>query len=105
MSGLLNLGSIVLGLIAWVLPIVNLVQHDKARHKNWAALSMASVSACAVSLCMQIFYGNHLVKIEDWSALMDTSSAIAWAATILLAVTVILNAITLAVYHEKKSDR
>jgi cytochrome c oxidase subunit 4 len=104
MSGLLNLGSIVLGLIAWVLPIANLMRYDKARHRNWAALSMASFSACTVSLCMQIFYGNHLVKIEDWPALMDTSSAVTLVSIILTVVTVILNAVTIAVYHGKKSN-
>jgi len=51
---------------------------------------------------MQIFYADHLVKIEDWSALMDTSNAVALVATLLLAVTIILNAITLVVYHGKK---
>lgn len=104
-TGLLNLGSLIFGLIALILPVVNLIRCDKTQHRNWATLSMASASACAVSLCMQILYGYHLVMIEDWSALMDTSSAVAWAATILLAVTIILNLITLIVYHEKKSDR
>mgnify|MGYP000955445992 CR=1 FL=1 len=98
----LNLGSIVLGLIAWILPVVNLVQHNKADHRNWAVFSVASVSACAISLCMQIFYTDHLVKIEDWSALMDTAHAVALVAILLLIVTIILNAITLGVYCEKK---
>lgn len=100
---MLNLGSLVLGLIAWILPIVNLVLHNKANNRKWVVFSVASVSACAVSLCMQIFYTNHLVKIEDWSALMDTSHAVASVATLLLAVTIILNSITLAVYYGKKS--
>jgi cytochrome c oxidase subunit 4 len=100
-AGWLNLGSLLLGLIAWILPVVNLVQHNKADHRNWVAFSVASVSACAISLCMQIFYTDHLVKIEDWSALMDTSSAVALVATVLLAVTIILNAITLVVYSRK----
>jgi len=101
-TGWLNLGSLVLGLIAWILPIVNLMQHNKADHRNWAAFSVASVSACAISLCMQIFYTDHLVKIEDWSALMDTSHAVALVATLLLVVTIILNAITLVVYYGNK---
>ncbi|MHB8061781.1 MAG: hypothetical protein ACYDG2_03970 [Ruminiclostridium sp.] len=97
----LNLVSLILGLIAWILPVVNLMQHNKADRRNWAVFSVASVSACAISLCMQIFYTNHLVKIEDWSALMDTSSAVALVATLLLVVTIILNAITLVVYGKK----
>ncbi len=99
----LNLGSLIFGLIAWILPVVNLVWKDKAAGRNWAVLSAASVSACAVSLCMQIFYTNHLVMIEDWSALMDTSSAVALVSTVLLAVTIVLNVITLVVYYRKKS--
>ena len=102
MFGLLNLGSLIFGLIAWVLPIINLVQRGKDRHGNWAAFSVASVSACAVSLCMQIFYGNHLVKIEDWSALADTSSAVVRVSTLLLVVTMILNVVTLVVHRGRK---
>jgi cytochrome c oxidase subunit 4 len=101
-AGLLNLGSLVLGLIAWILPVVNLMQHNTVNHRHWVAFSVASVSACAVSLWMQILYTNHLVKIKDWSALMDTSYAVALVATLLLAVTIILNVITLVVYHGKK---
>jgi len=90
----LNLGSFVLGLIAWILPVAALVRRRKA---NPVALSLASVSACAVSLCMQLFYADHLVKIADWSALMDTSRAVAMVSALLLAVTAILNAVAWAV--------
>ena len=61
-AGWLNLGSLLLGLIAWILPVVNLVQHNKADHRNWVAFSVASVSACAISLCMQIFYTRSFGK-------------------------------------------
>lgn len=97
----LNLGSLVLGLIAWILPIINLLQHNKAEHRNWVVFSVASIGACAISLCLQLYYANHLVKIEDWSALIDTSHAVALVATFLLVVTIILNAITLIVYRGK----
>lgn len=100
---LLNLGSLILGLIAWTLPVVNLVRHNKANHKNWVIFSVTSVSACAISLCMQIFYTNHLVKIEDWSALMDTSSAVVMVATLLLTVTIILNTMVLVIHYGKNS--
>ena len=41
-----NVGSLILGLIAWILPIVNLAKYNKAKHKNWIALLFASMSAC-----------------------------------------------------------
>jgi hypothetical protein len=103
-AGWLNLGSLVFGLIAWVLPVVNLVQYSKAGRRNWGVFVLASVGACAISLCMQIFYTSHLVKIADWSALMDTSGAVALVAAVLLAGTIILNTITLIVYNKKADD-
>lgn len=42
------------------------------------------------------FYTDYLVKIEDWTALMDTSYAVAFVSLILLMVTIILNVISLA---------
>jgi len=97
----LNLGSLVLGLIAWILPVVNLLRYGKHDHRNWTALSIMSISACAISLCFQIFEINHRVKVEDWSALMDTMNAVAFVSAILLIVTIILNVITLIVYRDR----
>ncbi len=102
MLGLLNLGSLVFGMIAWILPIIDLVQHSKASHRRCAVFSVSSVSACAISLCLQIFEMNHRVNIQDWAALLDTSYSVASVATLLLAGTVILNAITLVVHYRKR---
>ncbi|MEY8417189.1 cytochrome c oxidase subunit 4 [Tissierella praeacuta DSM 18095] len=98
---LLNVGSLVLGLIAWILPIINLVKSEKNNHDNWATLSVISISSCAISLCFQIFYNNHLVKIADWSALMDTTGAVSFVSAVLLTVTIILNVITLVIYGNR----
>ncbi|QDP39347.1 hypothetical protein [Radiobacillus deserti] len=95
MIGLLNLFSLILGLIAWILPLVTLFRDKKQHDKNWVVLSISSVSACAISLSLQIFYSYHLVQIEDWSALMDTAGAVAFVSATLVIVTIILNAINL----------
>ena len=97
--GLLNLGSLLFGLVAWVLPIIYLA-NKKAENKNRVAFSVASVSMCAVSLYLQILYGNHLVRIGDWSALMDTSNAVVLASSVLIVVTVALNAFPFPVYSK-----
>jgi cytochrome c oxidase subunit 4 len=97
----LNLGSLVLGLIAWILPIVNLAKLNKVENKNWYAYSLLSVAACAISIFMQILYQNHLVNIEDWSAIMDTSHGVAFVSSVLLAVTLVLNMITFVKYGKK----
>lgn len=101
-AGWLNLGSLVFGLIAWILPVINLMQQNKADSRNLVVFSVASVSACAISLCIQIFSIRFLVTSEDWSALMDTTPALVLVASLLLVVTLLLNAITLGVYYGKK---
>lgn len=97
--GYLNFGSLLLGLIAWILPIVNLAKHNKAEHKNWVAFSIASFIACSVSLFFQIVYQDYLVKIEDWSAIMDTSGALVLVSAVLIVVTIVLNIIALLKYR------
>lgn len=95
--GCLNLGSLALGLIAWILPVVNL----RSNNKNWMILSIASISACSISLLLQIIYTNYLVRINDWSALMDTMGAVVFAASVLFIVTILLNTTTILAYRKK----
>lgn len=92
--GWLNVGSMVFGLIGCILPVINIILGSKFVNKNWIAFSIVSISACAVSLWMQIIYINHLINIEDWTAIMDISNAIVSISGLLLLVTIILNTIS-----------
>ena len=92
----LNVGSLLLGLLAWTLPLVNLVRY----RENVAALAILSMGACAISLSFQIFYHYHLVKIGDWSAIMDITGTMAFASAMLITGTILLNAVTL-IRHKK----
>ncbi|WP_328797863.1 hypothetical protein [Heyndrickxia oleronia] len=101
MAGLLNFGSLILGLIALTIPVVNFIQYKKQINKNRGVLSFISTSSCAVSLCFQILYCYYLVEIEDWSALMDITGAMAFVAMLLLIITIILNTINLIVFRDR----
>ena len=96
----LNLGSLILGLIAWILPIVNLLKHNKIKHKKWYILIFSSLCACSISLLLQIFYSKYLTGKEDWSALMDISKGVAYISLVMVLVTVLLNLIIIAVYKK-----
>ncbi|MEC2077760.1 hypothetical protein [Metabacillus fastidiosus] len=100
MIGWLNLGSLVLGLIAWILSAINIIRNEKLS-RNWIILSIMSLSACSISLFFQICSFYERVKAEDWDALMDTVSVIASVPAILLIGTIILNAITLYIYRNR----
>lgn len=89
----------MLGLVAWILPLVHMRRIKK--NANGGLLAIISMSACAISLCLQIFYQYHLVEIEDWSALMDTTGAVAFASAVLLIGTLFLNGLTLVVNRNK----
>lgn len=99
--GWLNVGSLILGLIALALPIVNLSREKKEGNKAWVILSVISLSACAISICFQTLYTSYLVNIQDWSALLDTQKTVAIVSGLLLIVTIILNVLTLVVYRDK----
>jgi len=88
--GWLNVGSLLLGLIAWILPVINLL-----KRKMNVLFTFASISACAVALYLQIIYQNYLAIKEDWSAIMDTSGGLVFVSSVLLAITLVLNVIVL----------
>jgi cytochrome c oxidase subunit 4 len=103
--GLLNLGSFVFGLIAWIIPVINLVKRDKSGNRIWRLPSTASAIACSISLFMQILYGNYLVGIWDWAALMDTSNAVALMSSALITGTVALNIAMVAMYKKQETGQ
>jgi cytochrome c oxidase subunit 4 len=98
---LLNLGSLLCGIIAWLLPLVGILGVRKYSGQKLAVISVLSVIACAVSLYLQILYTNFLVNNEDWSALADTRSASAFVSAVLLVITIALNIITVILYRKK----
>lgn len=100
MHGWLNIGSLILGLIAWILPLIGFMKKDKPN--QLFLLSMGSLSACAIAICFQLYYQVHLVEIEDWSALMDTTSAAATLSMWLLVGTIVLNGITFITWLKKR---
>ena len=102
MIGWLNIGSLLLGLVAWILPVLSLIGNKKHEYSNWGILAVLSISACAISISFQMFYHYHLVKIEDWTALMDTTRAVVIATAVLLIFTLLLNGLTFIVYQKNK---
>lgn len=93
---MLNIGSLIFGLISCIIPIIGIMQRKKSSVRKKLTSLIVSFSACGISLCMQIFNIDHLVKIEDLTAIMDTSSAVAFVSLILLLGTIILNLLSVA---------
>lgn len=103
--GWLNLISLVLGLIAWLIPASIIIQAKKRKLKIPFIMLLLSMGACGIALWCQISYNNYLVQIQDWTALMDTTSTLNWVSAVLLIVTVVLNSISaMMIYKPLISD-
>ena len=89
---ILNIGSLILGIVAWVLPGLSMLRVVKS---DSSKLFMGiSLGACATSISFQMLYNNVLVGTNDISALMDTNGFSTIISIILLVGTLLLNAIS-----------
>ena len=91
MVSFLMLGSLIFGLVSWILPVLNITKNNK----NWVTYSIISLTSCSIALLFQILYTNYMVKIEDIIAILDTSGTSAVLSVILLVITILLNIISL----------
>lgn len=89
--GMLNLGSIALGLAGWAIPLVQAGRLAKGKRGLGRYAHILSMGACCLAIWFQICYDEHLVDIGDWSALMDTIGAVRMVSIFLLVTTLLLN--------------
>lgn len=64
--------------------------HGNVRRLRLGKALAASSLCCSASLWFQLVYQDHLVTVQDWSALLDTSGALVRVAAVLIAVTALL---------------
>lgn len=90
MTAFFNLGSLILGLAAWGLPLLAIGKKDR-----FGICCIGSFGCCILSLLLQLFEVKNRVNLEDWSALMDTIHAVTLAAVVMIVVMVACNLIVL----------
>ena len=96
-----NIGSILLGLAAWAIPLTQLAH---VRKGGGAADHLVSFSLALLSLALQFFEIKVRVNDEDWSALMDTVPTLCMVVVLFCAVTVLLN-LAAARYRRHRAKR
>lgn len=97
----LNIGSLLLGLTAWVIPIASLIKGNRKNTQRMPSLTLMSMSSAILSLWLQILYNYYLLQIADWTALLDTTGAVVFIAFILIVGTFFLNFLNLFQSREK----
>lgn len=89
---MLNIGSLALGIGAWLFAGMAIATPKAAvSHKN----TLLSFSLCTISLLLQLCEINRRVLLADYAAIEDTIRAVVIAAAVLVAVTILLNLIAL----------
>jgi len=86
-----NLGSILCGLIAWLIPGYELLS---GRFFPYAAA--VSGGLCGAALYLQLFSLEISISAHDWAALLDTGHAEAFVSGALLASALVLNLLACA---------
>lgn len=88
--------SLLLGLLAWILPLIAI-----GMHKRPAPFCAGSFLLCSCVLAIQLFNVQYLSEIGDYSAIDDTIAVVCFASKVLLIVAVVLNAVALLVAGRK----
>ena len=90
LSVIYNIGSIILGIVAWASAGIAIAKSKRAQ-----ILSTVSFAACIVSLFLQLLEVFNRVNLGDYAAIEDTIYAVILAAILLIVVTIILNIVAL----------
>lgn len=101
----MSIVELALGLAAWGLGLAALFLRRKADAARMCGIG--SLACCAASLCVVVFDFARLADLEDTSSFLDTAGGFRFAAGVLLAVTLALNAAALILcrrYRDAKSN-
>ncbi len=90
-AGIYTWISLFLGLAGWAIPVAQIARLAKHKQGLGHFVPVLSMGACCLAIWFQICYDEHLVNIEDWSALMDTIAAVRGISLFLLITTCLLN--------------
>lgn len=89
---MLNIGSLILGVCAWLFAGLAIATPKAfTSHRN----TIVSFCLSAISLVFQLFEINRRVLLGDYAAIEDTIRAILIASVVLVSVTIILNLVAL----------
>lgn len=93
--GNLNLISLLFGLLAITIPFA------QKTFKVSALRIIISFSFSLIAIGCQIAYQNHLVTIEDFSAIADTMGAVLIATIVLIVLTILSNVVSLLIIKNR----
>ncbi len=99
MSIFLSLGSIALGLLGILLPILSL------KYNKFQSLApLFSLTCCSLAIWFQLLEIKHRVAISDFAAIEDTINAISSVSIMLIVITLAIN-LVVGLIPRKKAEQ
>ncbi len=90
-----NIGSIIFGLAACILPLGAMGLFDRSQVKGRFGGSVLSFACCLAAVVFQLCMVRQRVAVQDWTALEDTISVLVTPSAVLCIVVAVLNLIVL----------
>lgn len=100
-NGLLALFPLSLGLLAWILPIINIVRRKKKESDCFGILSSISFLLCAIAIWIPILTMDLLMRNHQSGTVQDLVWGYNFASMFLLMVTLTLNLLAYHTYKKK----
>lgn len=94
-----NIGSLLLGLAAWILSALGIRMKSQSR-----LLETVGFGCCCAALVFQLCEIDRRTDISDYAAIEDTIEGVICCALVLMVVTVGLNLVS-ALRHREKTER
>lgn len=102
-SSLYNIISIILGLLAIVFAVYNIITVSKKSRLHNSFLATLSTVACVLSLYFQILWIGHLATTNNLTTILDTYSMTQFGSTLLVIITFTLNIVGFILAKSNKS--
>ena len=93
-SGILQIGSLILGIIAIILPIIPCFKRKSIAKLNYNIFSYFSFLCCSITIFLPMIDLLHWAMIEDSQSIIDCVPTYAMAELIVLLATICTNIIS-----------
>ena len=101
-----NLASVILGVLAIVIPFIGLKLFKKSSLGKQVIFFTVSFTLCNLSVVMQILEFKRKTKMGDYAAILDTAGATATVSIVLMIIVAVVNLYCMtAKFIGKKDDK
>lgn len=93
-----TVGSLLLGILAWILPIIGIGVQFATKKKQAVLFNIISLVCCVLAIFLQMILTASLVYRENWGTLRDLYKAEVFVSGVLILGTILANILSGGLY-------